>query len=554
LPEFLRLSAGIMILLMIYSSFVYPSFQPLLAAAIPASLQSDLYYGYGPSELLQFKGIPIFSAGDELWMEYTGNNSLPLYLTDPQGNIASSAVLYQRGQPYLIHTFAKSDKQGSWNIIVNYDGMNYTFQLYLFQNLASLPLLIDGNGVYANGTGFISVSTNLGRAYSAEYCLLPSNFDSYFNASPYRLEPQPGSFNLNISSIKQGARAELYGSIYSPKIMLENASFVSVEVDFISNYAYFTDSMMSGIAIQNLLVATSFLPVSSELQSNENASYNLTTTFFLHPREGRYEVRVFITGAYGTIAFEKEALVLASGSFFIPQNCSPITGSLSSFKAGFQISGTKSLPSIFMMMYGINGVESYSYHKLNLNISDIRFLTYPWNTSPTGLSISLMNEESVESNASSGNDLYLLLNRLPAVVNISLDYLGYNIPASLILDKGGLHIVYLNSSKLYLKINQSNISASDKLFIYSQTGQNITEPLDGSPLYLPAGNYNVTVLHDGQRQSANVSLVNGKESTIMFEFKENTLNYAYILLLSGIAGTALSISLWGYYFIKRLKR
>src|SRR5579884_3673457 len=495
-----------MILLMIYSSFVYPSFQPLLAAAIPASLQSDLYYGYGPSELLQFKGIPIFSAGDELWMEYTGNNSLPLYLTDPQGNIASSAVLYQRGQPYLIHTFAKSDKQGSWNIIVNYDGMNYTFQLYLFQNLASLPLLIDGNGVYANGTGFISVSTNLGRAYSAEYCLLPSNFDSYFNASPYRLEPQPGSFNLNISSIKQGARAELYGSIYSPKIMLENASF------------------------------------------------NLTATFFLHPREGRYEVRVFITGAYGTIAFEKEALVLASGSFFIPQNCSPITGSLSSFKAGFQISGTKSLPSIFMMMYGINGVESYSYHKLNLNISDIRFLTYPWNTSPTGLSISLMNEESVESNASSGNDLYLLLNRLPAVVNISLDYLGYNIPASLILDKGGLHIVYLNSSKLYLKINQSNISASDKLFIYSQTGQNITEPLDGSPLYLPAGNYNVTVLHDGQRQSANVSLVNGKESTIMFEFKENTLNYAYILLLSGIAGTALSISLWGYYFIKRLKR
>jgi hypothetical protein len=71
-------------------------------------------------------------------------------------------------------------------------------------------------------------------------------------------------------------------------------------------------------------------------------------------------------------------------------------------------------------------------------------------------------------------------------------------------------------------------------------------PDGGAIIYLPSGQYNVTVTNGGQSESKNAMVSTGAESELQFSFKSNpaTAYLQYLLVSTLIIGILLSLWFW----------
>ncbi|MEM0117418.1 MAG: hypothetical protein QXV32_03130 [Conexivisphaerales archaeon] len=522
-------------------------------------VQLNVSYGYGPSQLLPFNGIPVFTSGDQLWLENDGNATVNASMTDPAGKSVVGFLPLPAGEPVMMHTFSGSDVSGLWNITLQVKEQNYSYSIYL-TNYTSMPkITLEGVKVYPNGTASAILGTDLSNEYNPEFCIFPT-YRYSSNASVTNLSVLSNSAPvLDLSSFARGAYAELFGSIYHPKITLANLPGVSVEVDFLYDYASYTSAQKNGLLIQNLLVSRAFLPYSAQASSLAktvygNGTYNLTSVFLTHPREGGYTARFLISNASYTLTLYTRALVLNDGTVLTLQNCNPVRGSLNALSFNVQIPTQGNSTFEAVLLYGSSGVESFSIEQIALNLTDIEFLTYPWNTAPDSFNASLGEGQGILANAENGNNMYLSLANIPFVAKVNISFMGVERGMTIPVSKTGLQLVYINSSKLLVNLTGQNYMTGDGaiIVITSSSRTNLSRPLaPGETFYLPAGEYNVTAIYKGQSKFVNVTLQDGKETIVTFSFERQGYSYLEALLYSGIIGVIISVLLWGYYLYAR---
>ena len=84
---------------------------------VPAT--PDIGLGFSPSSILPIShGVPIFTQGDEIWLESYYNATIEAFLENPQGGAATGVLAVEPGQLFLLYSLNGTDYSSPWTLSV----------------------------------------------------------------------------------------------------------------------------------------------------------------------------------------------------------------------------------------------------------------------------------------------------------------------------------------------------------------------------------------------------------------------------------------------------
>ena len=535
-----RRSAALLCMLLLISAIPYTQ---VTRAAFFFPQSASVEIGFNPSSMLPLsEGVPIFTQGDNLWIESQANSTIQVWLASPSGSNATGVREIGAGQLILLYTFGRNDPAGQWALdlasAASISGPTSVL-LSVVQPDSSLVPSHVGDNLTRNVLNQAFAVPPTG-AYDVQACSIGAGSGPSASFAVSGL--QNGTLTVSL-----GQNATL--NFAQPKLTL------TAWLELYSQYSYQVSGATSS---RDVLVASS--PVFTIGGSaGPSATFSLADQTPL--RSGRYDLRVFERTPSGLSLQEAEFLRAGDGSWLSLRGCtSLLTVDSKKFALSTNLDGgTSTWPRRLVMMYAINGVESYSMSNLTSAESVIYLHDLPAGSPLSGVTIT--------ASAAGGNlrawdaynsAVYTLVNSYPSNVSIGISFSGVETRTL----NATIAAPFTSSS---LAVQAGSLAASATL--KGQAFPNATisvGPIDGNPvaipstgngsisILLPPGMYTVTATYGGNSFSGDVNVVAGQNATVSLELSPSGFPVD-LAVLAGVGAAALlaNVVVWRRYLERR---
>jgi hypothetical protein len=501
----------------------------------------DVGLGFGPSSIQPISlGVPVYTQGDNLWLESYYNSTVDVTLLTPQGLDKTGVVVVEPGQLFMLYSFNGADPNGPWVLsVTSYQGVTDVF-VYVYSPDGSLRPAYDGarlNGNELNQT-FTLPPTD---ASNVQLCSVGQEFEHAFGFG------LAGGLNGTVE-VSLAGNSSQFGAIGI-------SSPLSMWLELYSQYSYITGS--GGTVSQNLLVATTPVISASPPRSNEQVSLLQQMPI----RQGRFDVRVFDRTASGLALHDAEFLRTVNGTWVPLSSCTSRENAYSSVLPLITNldSANSTWPRQLLTMYTIAGVESYSESTIPGGEAALHFRDFPDGNPLTGVVFSPSEPGTQELQWDAANSsVYLLTSSYPSDVSIRLSFSGIAFEAlnMSILAPYTSKSFYVDAGTLVVSATQQGgIITNATLSVGAQGSrlQAVKPSAAGSAsILLPPGAYNVSASYGGVSASKLAAVTPGHISSVSLDLTQQSVPVdLYLLAGLGAAGLAANIYLWRLYLQRR---
>lgn len=499
--------------------------------------------GFNPSSMLPVSdGVPIFTQGDNVWVESQANYSIQVGLVSPDGSNTTGLRELGPGQLIVLYTFGRSDPAGIWTLDI------------ASSNSTSGPTSI-----------LLSVVT-------PDSSLVPSHVGDNLTGNMLNQAfavPPTGAYDVQACSMGAGmGPAADFGVSGLPNGTLtvtlsQNATltFAQTKVTltaWLELYSQYSYQVSGATSSRDVLVASS--PVFTIGGSaGPDAAFSLAGQTPL--RSGRYDLRVFERTASGLSLQEAQFLRAEDGSWLSLRGCtSLVTVNSHEFTLSTNMDrSTTTWPRRLVTMYALNGVDSYSVSNLTNAESVVHLHDLPNGASLTGVTITASAAGGqLRAWDAYNSAVYALMNSYPSSLSIGISFSGVETRTLNATIAGPF-------SSGSLAVQAGSLGASTTL--NGETFPNATisvAPMGGNPVVIPStGNgsisillppdsYTVTATYGGNSFSEDVNVVAGHNTTISLELNPPGFPVA-LAVLAAIGGVALLVNVivWRRYLERR---
>ena len=526
----------------------------LLLASFPAMFaisQSGLpsvELGYGPGSLFPLaQGTPVYTGGDQLWVGSAYGGALSAELFAPGATVPVSTVPISSSSVQEVYTFSGSDESGQWSLVLVSQKLPIeVIPVEVEQPPALSSPRLSSASLLTNGSLLANFTMSLGESYNGQGCLLGSSVPSQVSFAFPAADGQ-GSVILTTNGMALNAYSVPSGTPGA------RSSSMDFWVELYYPYSFAVGGSSEQLVTRNLLVARTD-PTVLNSTSRSNSTLNLTT--FANLRAGRYEMVAYFRDSTGLTAQEASVLWSGTGPWVWLGGCEglePLAGVFS-----FEVTlatPTVDWPSHVLVMADVAGVEGSAFSPVRFNTSAVRLTAGNWGPQiPSGLSVSVMENPSIEASAVVNGTVYLELSRTSANVSILVSSGGSQpeaLPAvvaraqaevTLPVTLGKVTIMGESNGEPVAgaAVSISGVSAGNRSRIMG-----VANAEGAASFLLVPGNYSLLFQYKGFDSVGSVLATGGQIATVKVEVPQN-INYLpdYILAGIGVAGLLLNVFVW----------
>jgi len=505
------------------------------------SIGPEVGLGFGPSSVQPVSlGVPIYTQGDNVWLESYYNATVDISFFTPQGVDRTGAVAVEPGQLLLLYSFRGADPSGPWILsVTTSSGLSDIFVSVKSPDNSLVPAF-DGSrlkGSELNQT-FTLPSTD---AYNIQLCSVGESLVPAFSF------PLAGGLSGTVVASLLGNSSQFtVTGIESP---------LSTWLELYSQYSYETGA--EGTTSQNLLVATS--PVVTA--SPPGASELVSLVQKMPMRQGRFDLWVFDRTTSGLALHETQFLRTVNGTWVQLGGCTireNAYSSVLSLATGLD-SANSTWPRQLVTMYTMAGIESYTETAISGGEAAILFRDFPEGGELTGVSFTASAPGLETSNWEAGNSsVYLLTNGQPTEVSIRLSFSGIAFDEVNVSIPGAYSskLLYVNAGTLVVSATQQGeVLPNATLTVGAQGSQAVVVKgcsTGSASILLPPGDYTAYASYGGVSSSEPVTVTPGRISAIRLDLTQQSVPvFLYLLAGLGATGVIANLLLWRGYLERR---
>jgi hypothetical protein len=486
-------------------------------------------------------GLPIFTQGDNLWVESRANSTIGVGLVSPSGLNATELTEIGPGQLLVLYTFGQNDPAGLWTL-------DFAAGPISGPSSISLPVVSPDSSVVPSRLGDNLTGNMLNQAfavpttdaYDVQACSIGASVEPTANFGV------PGVPNGTLS-VSLGKNASLYFA--QTKVTL------TAWLELHSEYAFQAGAVTSS---RDVLVATSPLFTLGG-SAGPNATFSPAGQTPL--RAGRYDLRVFERTTSGLSLQEAQFLRASDGSWLSLRGCTSLVNvSSQKFTLSTNLDeDTSTWPRLLVTMYDVDGVESYTMSNMTSVESVIHLHGLPEGASLMGVTITA-SAAGGKMRAWDAHDsaVYALMNGYPSNLSVRISFSGVEtrtlnvtIPSpfyssSLAVEAGFLSATATLNGEAFPNATISIAPVGGNSVAIHRTG-------NGSiSILLPPNDYTVTATYGGNSFSEDVNVAAGQNTTASLELNHSgfPVAVAVLALVGGIALLA-NVIVWRRYLWRR---
>ncbi len=519
----------------------------LVSGAVPlgtsgqAGTVPNVGLGFGPSNIQPISlGTPIYTQGDNIWLDSYYNATIEVALITPQGVDRTGVVLVEPGQLFQLYSFQSSDPSGSWTLsVITPLGLTVTVVTVVPPD-NSLQPAFSGSHLNRNNLNqtFALPSTD---AYDIQLCTVGRSIGHSLGFG------LAGGLNgTMVVSLDGNDSRFTFTGIGSP---------LSAWLELYSQYSYGTEG--GGTVSRSLLVADT--PAISA--SPPSASTQVSLVQEMPMRQGRFDLRVFDRTKAGLALHDSQFLRTVNGTWVALGGCTASQSALSSSLSLVTNLDTpnSTWPRQLFTMYSKDGVESYSEIAVPGGEAAIYFRDSPGQDPLTGVVITPSAPGLAASDwAATNSSVYLLTGGLQTTVKVNLTFAkitstlfdvqisGPYSAKTLSVPAGTLAVSAVQQGKT---LPNSTITAA------ARGSQPVTLKPNAAGIasvLLPPGEYTVTAAFGGVSSNMSVAVSPGHVSSVSLDLTQQSVPVVlYLLVALGVAGIVANLFLWRQYLVRR---
>lgn len=516
-----------------------------VALAPPPPPQVNLALGYGPQSMEPVTfGVPVFTAGDQLWVESFYNTTTYLItLNEPAstgGGVAQAQYFLSPGVLLNLYTFGVGDPLGNWslNLYSTVHGTSTTLRIAVVGS-ASLVPAFDGAEVIGSSLS-LAYTLPATSAYDVQECTMGASPSS---AATFQLPGNVGG-TLGVSLRGTAATVSASGAANGFTGWLE---------------------LYTSRAFQNggTVVSDETMAAKSQGIFHLNST-SITDQVVLNPdlalRPGRYDLRAYARGPSGLTSYDAPFLLLNGTDWVSLGSCTQRASiSSSSFHLTTSMDGPSSTwPRKLYTMYTSEGVDGVTVSTVPVSEAKIDIKNNATSGLLTGVDITASGV-GVQSWSGYNSAVYVIGTSYPLTVNVTLGFekvsqesFDVRIPGPfqqvpLRVEAGTLAVSLAANGRPLANATVRVTSAGSQrpVLFSSDVHGNLT-------LTLPPGDYEVNASLGGVSGERNTRIVAGQTDHIRIDLGSGGVPAMdYVLAAVMVAGVGANLLVWRAYRERR---
>jgi hypothetical protein len=501
----------------------------------------DIGLGFGPSTVQPISsGVPVFTQGDNIWLESYYNTTIDVTLQTPQGADKTGVVAVEPGQLFLLYALGGADPSGPWTLsVASSVGVTDVFVFVVSPDTSLKPAY---GGARLNGNELNQTFTLPATdAYDIQLCSVGQSYENAFAFGP------AGGVSGTIAVSLEGNSSQFTVSgITSP---------LSTWLELYSQYSY--DTGGGGTTSQNLLVATT--PVLSVSPPTTTQELSLVQQMPL--RQGRFDLRVFDRTTGGLALHDAQFLRTVNGTWISLTEC---TSKLNAYSSVLSLatnldSANTTWPRHLLTMYTMVGIESYTEIGVPGGEAAFHFIDFPDEKPLTGVAFTPFAPGLSASDWDTANSsVYLLTSSLGGSLSIRLSFSGIAAETLNVSNPGPYSSKSLSvdaGTLVVSAVQQGRPLPNATLTVGAEGSQPVIVKANApgsASILLPPGNYAVSAAFGGVSASDAATVTPGHISTVSLDLGQQAVPVVlYLLVVLGVVGIAVNVLLWRQYLERR---
>ena len=481
-------------------------------------------------------GIPVYTIGDQLWVESYSGGPVTVDVANAAGTIVASSLL-ESMSPMLLYNFSTTDRGGNWELLASFaePGFSVASLVTQFPLVGNEFVLPGFTGYTLAGEGQLEMNFTMGYSdsYDIGACIVGS--DIPVEASV----PIPGllgSGQLEFTRVGSQVTVGLSGDVTTP---------FTFWIELHSDYSF----IVSG---NSTLVSRDFEVASSNSVDVAAGFTGATATLSdqMAERTGRFSMWVFFESSQGLSVYETTLLLPGNGSWIPLDGCSAAASNLApAFTLSVSLEQNASAwPREIYTMYELNGVEMFSETQIPVTPAEISVRAAGWGKALTDSVLTLLPESGVDEVAVGDGTFFLTAAEYP--LNVSVSQLAGEPETFTISQPFSTNELNISSGKVFVQTMANGKPVSGVGITLSESGQSVADApsTDGeATFYVPVGNYTITGTYDNSTVIKTIDAQAGVQSSVSIDFAPTlpgTQPLLYVLASTAVLGVVVSSFVW----------
>lgn len=492
--------------------------------------------GFGPTSLRPVgDGVPIYTAGDQMWVTSYSQFYLVLNLTDPSGVLVARQSVGPNASA-LFYTFSGADPTGIWNLTtaLAFVPQNTQVTQILFAKPSPSAPTMTGYRLSVNGQLTTNFTIASASAYDIGACLVGSGLPDTLSVP---IPSNQGAGQLLLGRTGSEVSVSLEGQVTSP---------FTFWLELHHDYSYLLQGTSTVVSRDVRAAASDAVAVATGRSNLTNAVLHSD----LRMRTGRYTLRAFFEGSSGLSAYETPVLLTNSSSWVWLQGCTASSSLTSSFSLTSSLTRPISQwPRGIYAMYKDEGIEMYSTASLGVMPAAVAVYASPWGATLTNAHPVLVPNTDVDGYAFVNNTIYLTAKQYPLTFAVSLLGGGTNNTYSIQVPQPfSVNVFNISTAKVVVTTLQNGKQLSGVAVTLKYNNETLTTLSSRggrAVFYVPAAKYTVDASFGNSTKSGSVSGRVGNEADVTFDFGGSSDQaVSSLLIATGIAGVVASLWVW----------
>jgi len=480
------------------------------------------------------EGVPVYTAGDQLWVASSSQSAIMLNLTDPSGSLFSQATVGPMAS-VLLYTFSASDQAGNWTLQSGSPSLgSFDTQIPLV-NPVPAPVALTGSKLKSGGALAMNFTVASPRAYDIGACVTGSDLPSTVTV-PVPAGLGPATLQLVLS--REGVSVTQQGQVTSPFVFW---------LELHHDYSYVVASDSELLTRDVLAAQSASIPLRSGITNTTSVSLQTDVQM----RVGRYTLRAFFEGSQGLSAFETQVLLQNDSSWVSLQDCSAFSSSLaSSFSLTAPLAGpTSQWPREVYVMYRDSGIEMLSTSPVQAGPAAVEVLTSPWGSPFTHADITLVPNANVSGFIFAGGMVYITGSAFPIQLEVSLAGGGLNETGSIqITAPYSIGSMSIGAAEVVVTTLRAGVPVSGAVVALkyeNNTVASVSSSGGEATFFIAPGEYDAVGSLGGVTRMVTISAQAGLRANATIELGTNTGAMASdVLIATGGAGAIAAVCAW----------
>lgn len=488
------------VLLLLMMSLVVVMFAQSVAGQVSSGSSIPVGLGFSQSTVAPVSsGIPVYSVGDQLWLESYGNGSVDALVTPPPSSGGSGTAVSITGvpgdTPTLVLTFSSQAVPGLWSLsVTNSSGSETSLQFYLVEGYA--PLTMTGYGLTPDGQ--LSLNYTLGdeAAYDISTCTA-GNVSTSTASVPIPADDGGGTLLLTLNGSAVSARPEGNGQLFT------------FWLDLQQGYAFETANQTFATRTETVAETQPAL-----VTEGSGGAFISALQYDLPLATGQFTLAANFRGASGVTTEDTTVLLPGGNAWLWLRGCSAssnvdstsftLTSSLQQNASGW--------PRYVVALYKEMGLGLFSVTPVDVAPASIHLVASPWGEPLTDTQVSV----SGVSRYSVGNGtVYIVASQYPATVSLNESH-TYTQEVT-VEEPYSTATVQVPSARIVVDAYYGTDSVSDVPVTlndsFGEVGVQTTGSGGEAVFFVPPGNFTVSGTYKGQVETSLLDVNNATQGS-----------------------------------------